>query len=396
MRNFLFRPTRHLGVAAALLLTCTLVARADDTHPPIPTDDTHPAIPANSADAAPATSNTPEIPLPPPNPPPPVEQENGKPIFGVYVGNDVKGVTAYETWLGRPTDAILSYTGDQSWADYEGSVGWAMGVWRPADRRVVWSVSMIPKGTTLAEAAKGTYNEHWKKVAEKLATFHPEEKVLYIRTGWEFNGAWFHYNAVHKEKDFIGAWRQMVSTFRSVSPRFRFDWCPAGASWFPMKAEDAYPGDDYVDIIGLDIYDQTKWCKIQDPEKRWNDVYLNGQYGLKWHQKFAQEHNKPMSYPEWGAGGTGAGDNPYFIEKMHDWMVENHVIYASYWDSNSNYHGQLSKDQYPNTGAKYKELFGTADSANPAPSEPPPAPVAAAAIPAPTPATAPTTPAPAQ
>ena len=386
MLPFLLRPCSRLCLTTVLVLVFSLISRADDTHPPVP-DDTHPPVLPNNGDTGPAlVSDTPTIPLPPPNPPPPVEQENGKPIFGVYVGNSAKAVGEYETWLGRPTDAILSYTGDRNWADYEGSLGWAMGVWRPADRRVVWSVSMIPKGTTLAEAAKGTYNEHWKNIAEKLAKWHPEEKVLYIRTGWEFNGGWFHYNAVKKAEAFKGAWRQMVSTFRSVSPRFRFDWCPAGAAWMPMNAEDAYPGDDYVDIIGLDIYDQEKWCKIKDPVKRWNDVYLHGNHGLLWHQKFAAEHHKPMSYPEWGAGGVDSGDNPYFIEQMYKWFQDNHVIYASYWDSNSNYHGQLSKGQYPNTGEKYKELFGNKEIANPAPSEPPPAPPTAPVTPAPAPA----------
>ena len=345
---------------AVLILTHSLNSRADDTHPP--------ALPNNGNDGTPVIDNTPTIPLPPPNPPPPVQQENARPIFGVYVGNNVKDVGTYEKWLGRPTDAILAYTGDASWADYEGSVGWAMGLWRPTDRRVVWSVAMIPKGTTLAEAAKGAYNDHWKSIATKLSAWHPDEKIIYIRTGWEFNGDWFHYNAIHKEAAFIGAWRQFVTTFRSVSLRFRFDWCPTGVSEMPMNAEDAYPGDDYVDIIGLDVYDQQRWCKIKDPVRRWNEVDLHGNHGLLWHQRFAQQHHKPMSYPEWGAGGADAGDDPYFIKQMHQWFIDNHVIYASYWDSNATYDGQLSGNQYPNAGDQYKELFGTTDPANPAPS----------------------------
>jgi hypothetical protein len=390
------KPLTLLVLAAMSLLGLAFPAGADDTHPPI--------LPDNGGTTNAPDSGTPSIPLPPPNPPPPVEQENGKPIFGAFNGNKVESVEQYEQWLGRPTDGILGYTGDASWADYEGSVGWSMhALWRHIDRRVLWSVSLIPKGATLAEAAKGTYNDHWRKIAEKLAAWHPDEKVLYIRTGWEFNGGWFHYNAVHKADAFIGAWRQFVSVFRSVSPRFRFDWCPAGAAWMPMKAEDAYPGDDYVDIIGLDIYDQEKWCKIKDPKQRWEQVYLKGNHGLLWHQKFAQEHHKPMSYPEWGAGGVDSGDNPYFIEQMHQWFLDNHVIYATYWNSNSSYKGQLSNDQYPNMGAKYKELFGTADSANPAPpapipiagEPPPPPPAASTNAPAATPPAAPPTPPPA-
>ena len=28
-----------------------------------------------------------------------------------------------------------------------------------------------------------------------------------------------------------------------------------------------------------------------------------------------------MSYPEWGVGNFG--DNPYFIQQMHNWFVQN-------------------------------------------------------------------------
>ena len=43
---------------------------------------------------------------------------------------------------------------------------------------------------------------------------------------------------------------------------------------------------------------------------------------------------------------------------MNDWLNANHVLYASYWNSNSVYTGQLSYGQWPNAGAEYKKLFG--------------------------------------
>ncbi len=286
------------------------------------------------------------------------DSSDSKPIFGVYVGNDVKDVRQYEQWLGKPTEAILGYTGAANWQDYEGSVGWAMGLWAEIDRPVLWSVPLIPKGATLEEAAKGTYNDHYQHVAEKLAKWRPNEPVIYLRTAWEFNGDWFPCSAIGKAELFIGAWRQFVTVFRKASDRFRFDWCPAGGDHMKMKAEEAYPGDNYVDIIGLDIYDSEKWNKVKDPVERWNKIYLTGENGLEWHRNFAKQRGKPMSYPEWGVGGNESGDDPYFVEKMHAWFLENHVVYATYWNSNADYSGKLSDGQYPQSGAKFKELFG--------------------------------------
>jgi hypothetical protein len=367
----LFRKFFMSCLAAILTVAHPAPGRAD-TLPNTP--DNAQSVPRNdTSHSNPAVSNTPAIPLPPPHPPAPVQQENGKPIWGVYVGNDVDGtlIPQYEKWFGRPTDGILAYTGDANWQDYDGCTGWAIGMWAKSDRRVLWSIAFIPKGATLAEAAKGAYNAHWKAIAEQLSNWHPNEPVIYIRTAWEFNGDWFHISSIKHPQDFIGAWRQFVSTFRSVSNRFRFDWCPSGGTG---HVEEAYPGDDYVDIIGLDLYDQFRWCKIKDPAERWDKVALHGDHTLLWHQAFAKLHHKPMSYPEWGMGGAESGDDPYFIEHMHQWFLDNHVIYATYWDSNSAYQGKLSDNQYPLAGAKYKELFGAPSEAN----LPPPA------VPAPT------------
>jgi hypothetical protein len=295
-----------------------------------------------------------------------------KPILAVKVdGKDgpgfLAGLAQFETWFGQPASAVLGYTGVANWKDFEGSVGWSTAFWAKVDRPVLWSVPLIPARTTgnekatLADAGKGLYNAHYKAVAQKLAQFRPKDSVIYVRTGWEFNGGWFAWT-VHggKGDDFIAAFRQFVTTFRSVSPRFRFDWCPAWGDqvWSdrkPVPLAQFYPGDEYVDVIGLDIYDEKQYTKIEDPVKRWQ-FYLKRGHGLNWHRRFATEHHKPMSFPEWGIGG--AGDDPYFIEKFHQWVADNDVLYHTYWNSNAGYKGKLSTDKYPQAGARFKELFG--------------------------------------
>ena len=105
--------------------------------------------------------------------------------------------------------------------------------------------------------------------------------------------------------------------------------------------------------------------KLLDPVERSDKIIIHGNHGLEWLTNFAALHNKPMSIPEWGTGGDGSGDDPYFVEKMHQWLMDNHVIYASFWNSNGN-KGKLSTNQYPNAAAKYRELFGSTSDANPA------------------------------
>ena len=85
-----------------------------------------------------------------------------------------------------------------------------------------------------------------------------------------------------------------------------------------MPADLAYPGDDVVDYIGLDVYDFKQEGSV---EERWTTFYLKAPFGLEWHRDFAVKHGKLMSYPEWGVGNSG--DNPFFIQRMHDWLVKN-------------------------------------------------------------------------
>jgi hypothetical protein len=274
------------------------------------------------------------------------------PLVGVYCGNVVADVQAFESWLGRPVDGILGYTGQANWTDYDGSVGWATGVWSAIDRRVFWSVPLIPTGATLADAAAGMYDDHYKKAAKTLAAFRPQDDKVNIRTGWEFNGNWFPWAAAGKAADFASAFQHFVTAFRSASNRFVFEW-NVNMGGTDMNPADAYPGDSYVDIVGMDFYWNTQWDPT-DPVQAW-DKMVNQTYGLKWHQDFAAAHSKPTSYSEWGIMSDNAA---YYIQHAQTWFESHHVVFQTYWNSNTSFQGKLSDGQYPNAGAAYKTAFG--------------------------------------
>jgi hypothetical protein len=275
------------------------------------------------------------------------------PLNGVYCGDSVADVQQYETWLGRRTDGILGYTGNASWMDFDGSVGWAANLWSAIDRPVFWSVPLIPTGATLEAAAAGDYDDHYRKAAQTLAAFRPGDGKLHIRTGWEFNGNWFPWTAQGgKAANFAGAFQRFVTAFRSVSDRFVFEWnVNLGDSG--MNPEDAYPGDGYVDVVGMDFYWNLQYDPA-DPKQAW-DQKVSEKYGLQWHQDFAKSHGKPTSYSEWG---VQSDDAAYYIQQAEAWFVSHQVVFHEYWNSNADFAGKLSDGQYPNAGAAYKKVFG--------------------------------------
>ncbi|MES2462592.1 MAG: glycosyl hydrolase, partial [Armatimonadota bacterium] len=199
----------------------------------------------------------------------------------------------------------------------------------------------------------GDYNAHYRKAAETLAKFRPQEKQLNVRTGWEFNGDWMAWSAQKDPVAFAEAFRQFVNSFRAVSPRFRFEW-NVNIGGTTLNPEMAYPGDRHVDLIGMDFYWQLKWDPA-DPLRAWENA-VTRPYGLRWHQAFAKSHGKPTTYSEWGISADNA--TPY-LTAARDWFAAHPVVFHTYWDSNADYPGRLSDGQYPQSGASFRSLFGS-------------------------------------
>jgi hypothetical protein len=109
----------------------------------------------------------------------------------------------------------------------------------------------------------------------------------------------------------------------------------------------------------MDIYD-VKWQDpAATPQQRW-DYLLSRRLGINEFVHFAQAHNKPVSYPEWGLykpgdNFAGGGDNPYFINKMAELMTNTNPVYHSYfnldWGGGKLFDFGLGKESY-------KQIFG--------------------------------------
>lgn len=313
--------------------------------------------------------------------------------MGVFRGSGKPDQTAeYEKWLGRPVTYVLDFVGRQPedsttpWATID-NPGWTCGQWANTKYSLVLSAAMLPTNSqTLAAGAKGEYNSHWKKFGEVMVNRGCDDAIL--RLGWEFNGLFFPWSAAGgngQDKNYAAYWRQIVNTLRSVPGQsFKFDWCPLAGVDNQTNPENAYPGNEYVDIIGLDAYDTG--VAGTTGEERWK-AQKERVFGLNWHLAFAKKMNKPVSFPEWGitvpSGGKtyGGGDNPYYIQKMYEWMNAlpasggGSLTYHSYFevDAHDGAH-RLMLGQFPNSTAKFKQLFGVLPSTSPTDTTPPSAP----------------------
>ena len=290
--------------------------------------------------------------------------------LGVYAGaGSPTGVAAFESKLGRDVSVVHDTLARENWGTLT-DVRWWLDQWATSKYagRVIYTVPMLPdSGGSLAEGASGAFNDQFRLLALKLVAGGQGGATL--RIGPEFNGNWFRWNILvpNGAADFAAYWRQIVNTMRAVpGAHFKFDWCPNDGSSYangqPVDAAAAWPGDAYVDYVGLDVYDQSWSPNRADPAARWNE-FLTQPNGLRWHRDFAAAHGKPMTFPEWGLAnrtdGYGGGDTPYFIEQMYEWIRTNNVAYHMYFeyaDSNADY--KIFAGTMPNSARRFVELFG--------------------------------------
>jgi Glycosyl hydrolase family 26 len=313
--------------------------------------------------------------------------------LGIYPGSgNVARLTSFQQTLGRNLAHVHDYLDKRTWATML-DMQWMAQRWSGAGfaNKIVITVPMLPDSVPagyggLASGAAGTFNPYFKTLAEHLVAYGMPNAIL--RIGPEFNGNWFRWTMKvdNGAADFAAYWRQIVNTMRTVpGQHFKFDWAAnAGSSYTgpgqQLEAADAWPGDAYVDYVGMDVYDQS-WAPWQDdPVARWNE-YVNQHNGMAWQVAFAAAHGKPLSYPEWGlvdrADGHGGGDDPYFIQQMYDWFATHNVAYTLYFeDSDPNAQYAVFSGNFPTAAQKFISLFGAPPPPPPPPPTSPPPPPA--------------------
>lgn len=287
----------------------------------------------------------------------------------VYRGAGCTGrdrMKPFETLVGRPVDGVAEFSELIDWTHMLNSTNWAQGCWAGRKLRMSQSVPMLMQngsGTTLKAGADGAYDRHFVELGKLLVARGQAD--AYLRVGWEFNGGWYPWAAAADPAAWTRYFRRIVAALRSVpGQRFRIVWNPAQGEQ-QIAPDRVYPGDDVVDVIGLDIYNQSWRPQDEsDPQGRWANLQKMP-YGLDWVAGFARQHRKPLALPEWGTGtrpdGHGWGDDPLFIANMARWISANNVAYHVYWDYNAgDFDGELSSGRQPLSAAAFRKAFGRA------------------------------------
>jgi hypothetical protein len=281
--------------------------------------------------------------------------------MGAFLGADqsaVSGIDGFSSWVGVTVPVGHAYLPGGSWSDLEGP-DWVLdpwAAWRSARsaRMLVLNVPMVapnepPVGDSeaaelLRRGAAGEQDGHFRTLAERLVERGATDTIIVL--GWEMNGTSYSGRCAPDPAAWQRYWRRIVGVMRGVpGQRFRFDFAPVrGAQAIPWP--QCYPGDDVVDIVGMDSYDQR-------PGRTFHD-FIHQPYGLQAHADFAAAHGKPMSYPEWGL--FDYGDNPAYVRGMYVWLSTHDVTYQTISDYCP--HGVWRCRANSASSDMYRRLFG--------------------------------------
>lgn len=119
----------------------------------------------------------------------------------------------------------------------------------------VSSKARQPNLYSITEGHLDAFFIEWAKHIKKV------NGIVLVRILHEFNGNWYPWCLLKNDRDpklFVKAFRHMHDLFvKENVTNVRFIWCPNSMS-VPQESwnyiMDAYPGDEYVDLLGMDIY----------------------------------------------------------------------------------------------------------------------------------------------
>lgn len=297
------------------------------------------------------------------------------PPLGVFGTTDPPRVQSFAREHGVDLTFVVDFPSRGTWDEIRWP-DYMIDAWRTTDLRPVYGLAMLPddEDATIEKGATGAYDGHFYEFGRRLVAAGQEDAVL--RIGWEFN---LGYSRWHSDdpQAFIEYWRKIAYALKAVpGQEFTLDWNVNNG----REGEDGtryYPGDDVVDVVGVDVYDvavgrsKTTYpypddcgdaCRTARQEKAWAQTF-NGERGLAFWTRFARQHGKPVSIPEWGlwAGddAEGGGDNPVFIRRMYEYVSNpaNNVAYHAYFDNDAE--GRLHRlANFPKAAAEFRRLFG--------------------------------------
>ncbi|MCO6498013.1 MAG: hypothetical protein J5I50_10150 [Chitinophagaceae bacterium] len=177
---------------------------------------------------------------------------------------------------------------------------------------------------------EGSLHKQWLVQLDELADFflsleeEGEQIPVIFRPFHENTGGWFWWGkASCSPNQFKELWQMTIDYLRKTRNvhNLLIAYSPSRPSELPGEAISRYPGDDYVDIIGSDLYapDNEKWPDLLVKESEWIT-------------EMAKNHKKIAALTEVGVkeGLNNTARDGWFTERFLNLLKGNPTIRLAY------------------------------------------------------------------
>ena len=243
-----------------------------------------------------------------------------------------------------------------------------------------YAFSQTHKMADLKAIARGTWDEYFKAAALAVKDFN---SPVFISIDHEMNGNWYPYSQAYPgaqttAADYVAAWQRIVTIFRQTgADNVAWVWSPNVPDVGGVTYSNYYPGDDYVDWVGVSFYsgnDPTAMDEIYQKysEKKpffiteWATAPQKNQYNskfpgeVKWVEEFFQTLNtryprvKAISWFNWNQG-----DGDYRLQRVPEQAraYAEDVAAPRYLDSAGTLVGDLSLPAMPRLDVPAPEVI---------------------------------------
>ncbi len=174
--------------------------------------------------------------------------------LGAYIPGatvDASRIDAYAREVGQSPVIVSSYA------------QWPRAVFQRSELAPTWARGAVTlltwepwtadeRGYPLGAIARGRYDGYLRRSARAAKTWG---RPIFVRFAHEMNGNWYPWGTVNGNtpKLYKKAWRHVVGLFRDVGARnVRWVWCPYVTNGGRFGFARFFPGNRWVDWIGLD------------------------------------------------------------------------------------------------------------------------------------------------
>jgi Glycosyl hydrolase family 26 len=177
-------------------------------------------------------------------------------IFNSGAPGNAQTVADYTTLVGRQPDIVMWYQ------DFGNSLLTSKEISTLNETGQAPMVTWEPYDQSLSSIANGSYDSYLRQSAQAAKAWGGE---LMIRFAHEMNGTWYPWS---RSSSYVSAWRHIVSVFRAEgATNVRWVWAPNVDRTGAMPFSSYFPGEEWVDYVGLDGYN---WGAT--PENTWQSL----------------------------------------------------------------------------------------------------------------------------